>query len=106
MPNVTVCTEFEKPSKCIIDRTVFFFPAGRDAILLNMRDPIIERSQIPCGFSHLFTPPVSYLPVLLQSVNCFCSSCLLIASLLASFALVRRLVLLFSLMDLGGVDGK
>ena len=30
-----------------------------------------------------------------QSVDCLCSSCLLIASLLASFALVRRLLLLF-----------
>ena len=33
--------------------------------------------------------------VQLQSVDCLCSSCLLIASLLASFALVRRLLLLF-----------
>ena len=34
------------------------------------------------------------------------SSCLLIASLLVCFALVRQLVLLFSLMDLGGVRSK
>ena len=36
-----------------------------------------------------------YSPVPLRSVNCFCSSRRLIASLLASFALVRRLFLLF-----------
>ena len=38
----------------------------------------------------LFFPPVSYSDVPLQSINCFCSSRRLIASLLASFALVRR----------------
>ena len=54
----------------------------------------------------LLFPPASYSPVLLQSVDCFCSSRRLIASLLASFALIRQLVLLFSLMDLGGVRGK
>ena len=37
-----------------------------------------------------FFPPVSYSAVLLQSIDCFCSSLRLIASLLASFALVRR----------------
>ena len=36
-----------------------------------------------------------YSPVLLQSVDCFCSSRRLIAYLLASFALIRRLFLLF-----------
>ena len=38
----------------------------------------------------LFFLPVSYLAVPLQSINCFCSSRRLIASLLARFALVRR----------------
>ena len=38
----------------------------------------------------LFFPPVSYLAVPLQSINCFCSSRRLIAFLLARFALVRR----------------
>ena len=38
----------------------------------------------------LFFPPVSYSAVPLQSINCFCSSRRLIASLLASFALVHR----------------
>ena len=38
----------------------------------------------------LFFPPVSYLAVQLQSIDCFCSSRRLIASLLARFALVRR----------------
>ena len=38
----------------------------------------------------LFFPPVSYSAVPLQSIDCFCSSCRLIASLLARFALVRR----------------
>ena len=46
-------------------------------------------------FSSLFIPllifqPVSYSTVLLQSIDCFCSSRRLIASLLARFALVRR----------------
>ena len=36
-----------------------------------------------------------YSPFPLQSVDCFCSSRRLIASLLASFALVRRLFLFF-----------
>ena len=35
-------------------------------------------------------PPVSYSAVPLQSIDCFCSSRRLIASLLARFALVRR----------------
>ena len=38
----------------------------------------------------LFFPPVSYSAVPLQSIDCFCSSRQLIASLLASFTLVRR----------------
>ena len=38
----------------------------------------------------LFFLPVSYSAVSLQSIDCFCSSCRLIASLLARFALVRR----------------
>ena len=38
----------------------------------------------------LFFPPVSYSAVPLQSIDCFCSSHRLIASLLARFALVRR----------------
>ena len=38
----------------------------------------------------LFFPPVSYSAVPLQSINCFCSSRRLIASLMARFALVRR----------------
>ena len=38
---------------------------------------------------------VFYSPVPLHSVDCFCSSCRLKASLLARFALVRRLFLLF-----------
>ena len=38
----------------------------------------------------LFFPPVSYSAVPLQSIDCFCSSRRLIASLLARFALVRR----------------
>ena len=38
----------------------------------------------------LFFPPVSYSAVPLQSIDCFCSSLRLIASLLARFALVRR----------------
>ena len=38
----------------------------------------------------LFFPPVSYLAVPLQSIDCFCSSRRLIASLLAGFALVHR----------------
>ena len=54
----------------------------------------------------LFFPPVSYSAVPLHSVDCLCSYRLLIASLLASFALVRRLLLLFSLIDLGGVRRK
>ena len=37
----------------------------------------------------LFFPPVSYSAVPLQSINCFCSSRRLIASLLARFALVH-----------------
>ena len=46
-------------------------------------------------FSSLFIPllfllPVSYSVVPLQSINCFCSSRRLIASLLARFILVRR----------------
>ena len=46
-----------------------------------------------------------YSPVPLQSVNCFCSSCLLKASLLARFALVHRLFLLFqSSVPLQSVD--
>ena len=40
--------------------------------------------------SLLFFPPVSYLAVPLLSIDCFCSSCRLIASLLARFALIRR----------------
>ena len=74
--------------------------------------------------SVLLFPPVSYSVVLLQSVDYFCSSCRIIASFLASFALVRRLFLLFSsinrfsyrqfrfspsigsLKDLGGGRGK
>ena len=43
----------------------------------------------------LFFPPVSYSAVPLHSVDCFCFSCRLKASLLACFALVRRLFLLF-----------
>ena len=42
-----------------------------------------------------------YLPVPLQSV-----ALLVISSLLTSFTLVRRLLLIFSLMDLGGVRRK
>ena len=38
----------------------------------------------------LFFPPVSYSAVSVQSIDCFCSSCRSIASLLARFALVRR----------------
>ena len=38
----------------------------------------------------LFFPPVSYSAVPLQSIDSFCSSRRLIASLLARFALVRR----------------
>ena len=38
----------------------------------------------------LFFPPVSYSAFPLQSIDCFCSSRRLIASLLARFALVRR----------------
>ena len=38
----------------------------------------------------LFFPPVSYSAVPLQSIDCFCSSRRLIASLLARFTLVRR----------------
>ena len=38
----------------------------------------------------LFFPPVSYSAVPLQSIDCFCSSRRLIASLLSRFALVRR----------------
>ena len=38
----------------------------------------------------LFFPPVSYSAVPLKSIDCFCSSRRLIASLLARFALVRR----------------
>ena len=38
----------------------------------------------------LFFPPVSYAAVPLKSIDCLCSSCRLIASLLARFALVRR----------------
>ena len=38
----------------------------------------------------LFFPPTSYSAVPLQSIDCFCSSRRLIASLLAKFALVRR----------------
>ena len=38
----------------------------------------------------MFFPPVSYSAVPLQSIDCFCSSRRLIASLLARFALVRR----------------
>ena len=38
----------------------------------------------------LFFRPVSYSAVPLQSIDCFCSSRRLIASLLARFALVRR----------------
>ena len=38
----------------------------------------------------LFFPPVSYSAVPLQSIDCFCSSRRLIASLLARFALVRQ----------------
>ena len=38
----------------------------------------------------LFFPPVSYSAVPLQSIDCFCSSRRLFASLLARFALVRR----------------
>ena len=38
----------------------------------------------------LFFPHVSYSAVPLQSIDCLCSSCRLIASLLARFALVRR----------------
>ena len=38
----------------------------------------------------LFFPPVSYSAIPLQSIDCFCSSRRLIASLLARFALVRR----------------
>ena len=46
-------------------------------------------------FSSLFIPllfflPVSYSAVPLQSIDCFCSSRRLIASLLARFALVRQ----------------
>ena len=37
----------------------------------------------------LFFPPVSYSAVPLQSIDCFCSSRRIIASLLARFALVR-----------------
>ena len=38
----------------------------------------------------LFFPPVSYCTVPLQSIDCFCSSCRFMSSLLASFALVSR----------------
>ena len=71
----------------------------------------------------LFFPPVSYSAVPLQSIESFCSSRRLIASLLARFALVRRcncscsysrqfrfspsiISALLSLMDLGGVRRK
>ena len=135
-------------------KTVPFYSTRRDAILLVIRDPNTGRSQVPCGFflsvyrscsSQLFlTRPFRSG----QSVDCLCSSTrpfrfspsicfyssrrliasflasfalvhrlfllarsasvshlfmLFFASLLASFALVRRLLLLFSLMDLGGV---
>ena len=42
-----------------------------------------------CSF-RLFFPPVSYSAIPLKSIDCFCSSRRLIASLLARFALVRR----------------
>ena len=67
MPNVTVCLEFETPSKHIIDR--FFFPAGHDTAL---RDPNIEWSQVPHGFFSCV--PVSDSAVPLQFVDRFCSS--------------------------------
>ena len=38
----------------------------------------------------LFFPPVTYLAIPLQSIDCFCSSRRLIAFLLASFALICR----------------
>ena len=43
-----------------------------------------------CLFTVVVFPPVSYSAVPLQSIDCFCSSRRLIASLLARFALVRR----------------
>ena len=43
-----------------------------------------------CFIPLLFFPPVSYSVVPLQSIDCFCSSRRLIASLLARLALVRR----------------
>ena len=59
-----------------------------------IRDPNIGRSQVPCGFFwsvyRCFFLPVSYSAVPLQSIDCFCSSRRLIASLLARFALVHR----------------
>ena len=59
------------------------------------RDPNRGRSQVSSGFFFsvlplLFFPPVSYSAVPLQSIDCFCSSRRLIASLLARFVLVHR----------------
>ena len=43
-----------------------------------------------CLFTVVVLPTVSYSAIPLQSIDCFCSSRRLIASLLASFPLVRR----------------
>ena len=73
--------------------TVPFYSAGRGAILLLRSKYKVESSSmwifLVC-LPLLFFPPVSYSAAPLQSINCFCSSRRLIASLLASFAQVRR----------------
>ena len=54
-----------------------------------------------------FFPPISYSAVLVQSIDCFCSSRRLTTSLLTSFALVRRSnwsCLLFLPVPLQSVD--
>ena len=76
-------------------KTVPFYSAGHDAILLLYAIRIESGVKFQVDFSSLFIPllffpPVSYSAILLQSIDCFCSSRRLIASLLARFALVRR----------------
>ena len=76
-------------------KTVPFYSAGRDAILLLYAIRILGGIKFEVDFSSLFIPllffpPVSYSAVPLQSIDCFCSSRRLIASLLARFALIRR----------------
>ena len=76
-------------------KTVPFYSAGRDAILYcYTRSEYRAESSLKWIFllfiPLLFFPPVSYSAVPLQSIDCFCSSRRLLASLLARFALVRR----------------